>query len=122
VSTNVQLIRSLEERLLQPEVRRSAKEVAALLADNFIEVGSSGRVFNKQQMIEGLQQEPPIQRSLLEFKVSALAPDVILATYQAVRHSGSNEAPTYSRRSSIWKWMEGRWQMVFHQGTLIKEG
>lgn len=122
MNADAQLIRSLEERLLQPEVRRSAKEVAALLADDFVEVGSSGRVFNKQQMIEGLQQEPPIQRSLLEFKVSALAPDVILATYQVVRYSGSNEPPTYSRRSSIWKWMDGRWQMVFHQGTLVKEG
>lgn len=122
MSADAQLIRSLEERLLQSEVRRSAREVAALLADDFVEVGSSGRIFNKQQIIESLQHEPPVQRSLLEFKASALAPDVILATYLAVRHNGPNEPPLYSRRSSIWKWREGRWQMVFHQGTLVREG
>lgn len=122
MNADAQLIHALEERLLLPEVRQSAKEVAALLADDFVEFGSSGQVFNKQQIIEGLQQEAPVQRSMLEFKVSALAPDVILATYQAVRHSGPNEPPTSSRRSSIWKWKEGRWQMVFHQGTLVREG
>jgi hypothetical protein len=122
MSAEARLIHSLEERLLQPKVRRSAKKVAALLADDFVEFGSSGQVFNKQQIIESLQQEPPVQRSLLEFKVSVLASDVILATYQAAWHNGPNEPPTYSRRSSIWKWMDGRWQMVFHQGTLVKEG
>jgi hypothetical protein len=114
--------RRLEECLLQPEVRKSAKEVADLLADEFIEFGSSGRVFNKQQIIESLQQEPPIQRSLMEFKASALAPGVVLATYRAARPSTSGEQPTYSRRSSVWKLIDGRWQMVFHQGTLAREG
>lgn len=54
-----ELFRRLEEQLLQPEVRQSAEAVADLLADDFIEFGSSGQVFNKQQIIEGLQQEPP---------------------------------------------------------------
>ena len=49
-----EFLRRLEERLLQPEVRQSAEAVADLLADDFIEFGSSGQVFNKQQIIEGL--------------------------------------------------------------------
>ncbi|WP_375472314.1 DUF4440 domain-containing protein [uncultured Nostoc sp.] len=52
------LLRELEERLLQPDVRKSAKDIMDLLADEFIEFGSSGRVFNKQQIIESLQNEP----------------------------------------------------------------
>ena len=38
----VALIRRLEDALLVPEVRKSAAQIAALLADEFVEIGSSG--------------------------------------------------------------------------------
>jgi hypothetical protein len=116
-----QQLRELEERLLQSEVRRSADYVGALLADEFIEFGSSGRVFNKQQIIDNLTDEPQIRRSLVDFKTLPLAPGLVLATYRAVRHGGPGEPPIYSLRSSIWKLIDDRWRMVFHQGTLSKE-
>jgi hypothetical protein len=114
-------LRQLEERLHRPDVRRSVQDVADLLADEFIEFGSSGRVFDKQQIIEVLKHEPTIQRTLIEFKTSILAPGVVLATYRIVRHGASGEQPMHSLQSSIWKCIEGRWQMVFHQGTLSQE-
>ena len=116
-----QHLRELEERLLQTEVRRSADDVAAWLADDFIEFGSSGRVFDKQQIIDNLQAERRIRRSLVDFKTLPLAPGLVLATYRAVRHGGPGEPPIYSLRSSIWKLIDDRWQLVFHQGTLSKE-
>ena len=60
-------LRTLEERLLQPDVRRSAQAVASLLADEFVEFGSSGRVFDKTQIITALRDEPPIERVLSDF-------------------------------------------------------
>jgi hypothetical protein len=116
-----QHLRELEERLLQTEVRRSADDVTALLADDFIEFGSSGRVFDKQQIIDNLQTEPRIRQSLVDFKTLPLAPGLVLATYRAVRQGGPGEPPSYSLRSSIWKLIDDRWQLVFHQGTLSKE-
>ncbi len=116
-----ELLHQLEECLLQPEVRQSVEALADLLADDFIEFGSSGQVFNKQQIIEGLQQEPPARRSLLQFSATVLAPGVVLATYRAVQYRTPGEPPIYSLRSSIWKLTNDRWQMVFHQGTLAKE-
>jgi hypothetical protein len=104
---------SLEERLLQPEVRKSVKELEALLADDFIEFGSSGRIFNKQQVIDGLVNESPVQMTLMDFNAKLLAPDVALTTYRVVKHQDRR----CSLRSSIWKWKEGKWQMFFHQGT-----
>jgi hypothetical protein len=120
-SSQTALLRQLEERLLQPDVRKSAQDVADLLAEEFIEFGSSGHIFNKQQIIEGLQHEPTIQRSLVEFHTWVLAPGVILVTYRAIRHCVADGQPLHSLRSSIWKLIGGRWQMVFHQGTLSKE-
>lgn len=120
-SSQAAVVRQLEERLLQPEVRKSARDVAHLLADEFIEIGSSGGVFDKQQIIESLQNEPVIHRSFMDFKTSILAPDVILAIYRAIRHGAPGERPTISLRSSVWKLINGRWQMIFHQGTLTRE-
>ncbi|MBN3897415.1 MAG: nuclear transport factor 2 family protein [Nostoc sp. NOS(2021)] len=118
------LLREFEECLLQPDVRKSAKDVMDLLADEFIEFGSSGRVFDKQQIIKSLQNEPiePLtQRSITEFKTLVLATGVILVTYRIVRHGGSGEQPVHSLRSSIWKLNNDRWKMIFHQGTLVRE-
>lgn len=41
-------LRELEERLLQTDVRKSPEELDQLLADDFVEIGSSGRLFNKK--------------------------------------------------------------------------
>jgi hypothetical protein len=110
-TAEMQLIRVLEEQLLQPELRTSPERLAALLADEFIEIGSSGRVYNKQQIIdllrhEGGQGSPP---TLRDFSARRLAAEVILVIYSIV------ESQTI--RSSVWKLIDGRWQMVFHQGT-----
>jgi hypothetical protein len=115
----VDILRGLEEALLKPEVRRSADEVGRLLADDFIEFGSSGRVFDKAQIIEALGRETPdpaIRIVLTDFSARQLAPAVMLVTYRTIR-SGTSAPQGYRLRSSIWKLMEGRWQMVFHQGT-----
>lgn len=112
-----QFFRRLEERLLQPFVRKSAKEIADMLADDFIEFGSSGGIFNKQQIIDALQQESALQISLTDFSARILAADVVLVNYRAIRHGVAENWKVPSLRSSIWKLIEGRWQIVFHQGT-----
>jgi hypothetical protein len=39
-----------------------------------------------------------------------------------VRQGVSEEQVMYSLRSSIWRRSEGRWQMIFHQGTSSQGG
>ena len=113
------LLRGLEEELLQPEARRSVDRLDRLLADEFIEFGSSGGIFDKAQVIEALLAEtsdPAAAVCLTEFGARQLAPGVVLVTYRTSR-SGLNAPPGSKLRSSIWKLTEGQWQMVFHQGT-----
>ncbi len=116
-----ELIRPLEERLLQADVRQSADDVAELLADDFIEIGSSGRIFDKQATIDGLQHESSVEILLTDYRARILAPDVILFTYRAIRSASAPAQATQSLRSSIWKRLDGRWRLVFHQGTPILE-
>jgi hypothetical protein len=107
-------LQDLELSLLQPSVRKS-EHVAELLAEGFIEFGSSGRTFNKEQIITALQAESTTKCTATQFKVQLLAPHIALVTYRAHRHS---EPPVHTLRSSIWERRQGQWQMVFHQGTL----
>lgn len=110
------LLRELEERLLQPSVRATADQVAMLLADEFVEFGSSGGVYDKQQVVVALQQEQGQggKLTVTDFSARTLAPDVVLLTYRITE--------TRTLRSSIWKQMNGQWRMVFHQGTKSETG
>ncbi|MGF1611396.1 MAG: DUF4440 domain-containing protein [Kiloniellales bacterium] len=109
-------IRRLEERLLDPRVRRTPEEVSALLADGFVEIGRSGRLYSRQEIMAALLEETPISRSIEDFSARELAPTVALATYRVIRQGPEGE-PSQSRRSSIWRQTHRGWQMIFHQGT-----
>jgi hypothetical protein len=111
-------LKALEEQLLDPAVRQSRESVAALISDDFVEIGASGRVYDKAQVVEGLAQErfaSQTKRSAYDFQCRMLTDGVALLTYKALHVEASVETRTL--RSSIWKLEHGRWQLVFHQGT-----
>jgi hypothetical protein len=105
-------LRQLELALLDSAVRNRPVEVAAILADDFIEFGCSGRIFDKRQIIEAISGEPLVRRSVTEFRVRGLADVVALISYRVSRDDGNS-----SLRCSIWQRMSGEWRMLFHQGT-----
>ena len=112
---------SLEERLLEPTTRTDAARLEALLCDDFVEFGSSGRVFDKRSIVVALSSEVPALHVISEFKLLALAEDAAFVTYRLSWRSAPNAAPTYSLRSSVWLRVCGEWKMVFHQGTRTGE-
>jgi hypothetical protein len=117
-------IHALEMRLLEPSVRASAEALAELLAPDFVEFGSSGRVYDRAQIIAALSGEqsapaPPPERTITDFAVRSLAVDVALATYRVARHMQGAPDAEHVVRSSIWRRDGRRWQMTFHQGTRV---
>lgn len=114
-------IRSLEESLLSPAVRSSAEALSQLLAEEFIEFGSSGLRFERQEIIDSLAVESGVRFALSDFALRPLAPDVALATYQVARAPAAGGTARRSWRSSVWQRIDGRWRMLFHQGTPIPE-
>lgn len=109
-------IREHEEQLLSDEVRGSEAHLVDLLSPDFVEFGASGKIWDRSQIVQHLQEAPPAARELLSFQARALAPNVVLATYR-VRQTGKGHFHAMSLRSSIWVLGGERWQMVFHQGT-----
>jgi len=112
-------IKALEEKLNQAAVRKSPSGLTGLLSEDFIEFGSSGKVYSRQEVIELLMHESEGQIDLEDFNIEMLSGDVALVTYKASAYDGQTLKTIYSLRSSIWKLINDRWQLVFHQGTKI---
>jgi hypothetical protein len=112
-------IYTLEQALLQPEVRRSAARLADLLADGFREIGSSGRMFTRADILAALPAEAgEVAFVMSDFEIARLSADVVLATYAVARTADGQT--TRSLRSSIWTRAGGGWRMLFHQGTNVR--
>ncbi|MFB9782726.1 hypothetical protein [Rhodococcus baikonurensis] len=48
--------------------------------------------------------------------LSRIAPDSYLVTYRLA------QAHRVTERSSIWRFTENRWSVLFHQGTVVESG
>lgn len=113
-------IKKLEGKLLNSATRKSGHDLDELIADEFVEFASSGKVFNKKQTLENLLNEQDTTFSMQDFMAKSLNHNVVLATYTATKEH-KNEKKMRSLRSSVWKNNDGKWQLIFHQGTVQKE-
>jgi ribonuclease HI len=96
-----------ERHLLDPAVRADAAALEMLLHRDFQEVGRSGRVWSRSEIIEALVADPQVTGEPEDLEVDELAYGNALVTYTLAG----------IRRSSIWIRESGRWQIRFHQAT-----
>ena len=89
-----------------------------MLTDDFWEIGASGRVYIREDIVavlaDRMRNPPEDHWETEDFRCQELAPDLYLLTY-ALRQSERR-----SRRSSIWRRTAGGWRMQFHQGTVVQ--
>jgi hypothetical protein len=111
-------LRQLEESLLNPAVRRDGERLREMLTEDFLEFGSSGRVWTRKSIIELLATEKNFFSPAIEdFHCTMLTDKVALVTYRTLRNDGKSGETLESLRSSIWTRQDGEWRMRFHQGT-----
>jgi hypothetical protein len=103
--------------LLDPAVRRDRPKVAALLAEDFFEFGSSGRIWTREAILDLLATEDYVPPGLEDFACCAIAEGVVLVTYRTVRFNPETGRRAGVLRSSIWTRSSSRWVICFHQGT-----
>jgi hypothetical protein len=123
-SHDIETFKALEESLLRPEIRKSPDRLRALLAEDFVEFGSSGGVHGKEDVIAALVEEAapgdePLSITAHDFALRTIAKDTVLLTYRSVRRLTEKGPERHALRSSLWQSIDGRWQMIFHQGTVI---
>jgi hypothetical protein len=90
-----------------------------LLSENFLEFGASGKSYNKQETLSALRKRASNHAAdnwiPYNFTCMAITDSAYLLTYCVQRNDG------LSMRSSIWKKSNNQWQILFHQGTIVKE-
>ncbi|MDR1025179.1 MAG: DUF4440 domain-containing protein [Treponema sp.] len=119
------LIKELEEKLLDPRVRGSREELEKLISPQFIEYGSSGRIYNYPGTLAYLiaRSGKTFKHSFVNFKTRRLSGDTILALY--ILEIEKNRRINITNRSSLWHLEEGSagqdtiWRIIFHQGTRV---
>lgn len=112
------LLLDLENELIDRETRRSESRLNELLSDEFIEIGASGTLYSKPEIVAALLAESgTIHRQVHDYRCRQLAADVYLVTYRSDATFGRDVRTSY--RSSIWALKDGRFQLEFHQGTLV---
>lgn len=105
-------IRDAECALLTSDVRNDADRVRALLHPDFVEIGRSGRLWNRADILVGLVEEPRrATPDADDWQFRMLAPHIVLVTYRLTA------GRRVSRHSSIWTLAEDSPAMLFHQGT-----
>jgi len=109
----------LETQLHRQDVRADEAALRRLIAEDFYEFGVSGTVWTREAVIEALRGESFSTREVTDVRLTLLADDVALLTYRGHRVATSQRPASDSLRSSIWRLRDGRWQMQFHQGTLL---
>ncbi len=101
---------TLERSLLTDEVRGDRASVAALLHPDWAEIGRSGRLWGRAELLDVIGPIAPVRMEVVS--VARVADDAVLLVWRAVCDSGS------TLRSSWWVRTVRGWQQRFHQGTV----
>jgi len=110
-------LEALERALHAPAVRADRGRLAALLDEDFSEIGSSGQCYGREAALE----EIPLERAQVriesdQYAVWMLAEGLAQVRYRS-RYHLDGQAQGWVLRSSLWRLHAGGWRMVFHQGT-----
>ena len=107
--TDEQHVVAMERALLGDEVRTDRAAVAALLHPEWQEIGRSGRLWSRDDILDSIGPIPPVDFQVVS--VDRLGPDTILLLWRTATEERS------TLRSTLWLRTGGRWQARFHQGT-----
>ncbi|KHL03849.1 ribonuclease HI family protein [Sinomonas humi] len=107
----VEAVVELEQELLDPETRGDFGQLAYLLHPEYREIGQSGRLWLRDEIVDALVQDPEVSVTFELVEAAPLSRDLIQVLYRTEGAGGS------ALRSSLWQRSDGRWRLRFHQGT-----
>lgn len=99
---------------------RSLQDFDDAVAQDFWEVGASGRRYSREHVRAVLAERMAVPQDESdwetgEFQVRALGGSVYLLTYTLAQGERS------TRRLTVWRRRENRWTVMFHQGTVVAD-
>jgi len=110
-------IREAEQDLLTTAVRQDARRLRELLHPDLVEIGRSGRLWTRTDLLVDLVEESPRETPETdEWDLRTLDTNTVLVTYRVT------SGPRVSRHASIWDTSAAAPTLRFHQGTDLSEG
>jgi hypothetical protein len=113
-------LRSREPIFHRPEHGTDRAAFEAMTVPDYWEVGASGRIYDRATVLAVLEEryadpgyDPMDGLEVRDFACRALGACTWLATYNL--RQGERD----TRRASVWQRVDGRWVLVYHQGTVI---
>ncbi|KRE88638.1 hypothetical protein ASG87_08645 [Frateuria sp. Soil773] len=101
----------------RPAFASTRADFERMTADDFWEVGASGRRYGRQYVLDVLEQREadPAEAGweTCDFHCRELGPSTYLLTYTL------RQQERLSRRTTIWRRTGDDWQVLFHQGTPV---
>jgi hypothetical protein len=111
-------IYAVERELHQPATRGNPRRLDELLHPEFWEIGRSGAVYTRSQVLEALSNE---KRSAAihaqEVRGRLLMGGIALLTYRSAEVAGDGTVGRFALRSSVWTLETSVWRLLFHRGT-----
>ncbi len=85
-------IKELELSLLKPEIRSSREALDKLIADDFVEFGTSGNKYTKADILERLPNTlEKVEYTVSDFSVEAPSEDVVVVTFKTERTTNGSD-------------------------------
>ncbi|MCU1064761.1 nuclear transport factor 2 family protein [Stenotrophomonas maltophilia] len=110
-------LEALERALHALRVRADRERLAALLDEDFNEIGSYGRCYGREAALAEIPLErAQVQIESEQYAVSLLTQDLAQVRYRS-RHHLDGQPQGWVLRSSLWRRHAQGWRVVFHQGT-----
>jgi uncharacterized protein YciI len=98
----------------------TAQDIENQMCDEFFEVGASGNVYARANVIKTLLERYNDQDyqdiwEARDFALTKIATDNYLLTYILIQ-----DKTRVTRRSTIWRRVNSSWKILYHQGTIIE--
>ena len=104
----------------RPELGTTRADFETMTAEDFWEVGASGRSYSRSYVLDSLEKRYAVPHSdvweTMDFHCRRLATDVYLLTYTLVQ-----DKKRRTRRSTIWQRTAEGWKIVYQQGTIAHD-
>lgn len=101
---------------------KTKQDIENQMCDEFWEVGASGNVYTKQDVLDALlaRYNDLNYQDIWEakdFELTKITADNYLLTYVLIQ-----DKTRVTRRSTLWRRVNGCWKILYHQGTVIDGG
>ncbi len=114
-------LRKLEIELHQFDIRTSHSRLNHLIHSSFFEIGYSGNIYSKKDIIDLLlkEDEPTHTVWSQDYQFLELSKNIVQVMYKEASLDAQGILSRHSIRTSIWQKELGRWQVRFHQATPV---